>query len=121
LWFGLSSAFFCWFLLGIAEMFITWRACLHREAEGNASSHPGAMAAAFVVTFFLIGVVGAAGFVSYFTWRQLASERTLMEAEGRSRREYMALLGVIASITLGVGMVWMGLPLFLLRLCARVR
>lgn len=121
LWFGLSAAFFCWFLVGIAEMFITWRACLRQEDLGNASSHPGATAASFVVTFFLIAVVAAAGFMSYFNWRQLASERRLLEAEGRTRREYMALLGVIASFTLGVGMVWMSLPLFILRLCARVR
>lgn len=121
LWFGLSAAFFCWFLLGIAEMFITWRACLRQEALGNASSHPGATAASFVVTFLLMAVVAAAGFISYLSWRQLSSERRFIEAEGKSRREYMALLGVIASITLGAGMVWMSLPLFILRLCARVR
>lgn len=121
LWFGLSAAFFCWFLLGIAEMFITWRACLRREQLGNAFSDPSASAASFVVTFFLIGVAAAAGFVSYMNWRRLSSQRKFIEAEGRGRPEFMALIGVIASVTLGVGMVWMGLPLFILRLCARVR
>ena len=121
LWFGLSAAFFCWFLVGIAEMFITWRACMRREQLGNAFSDPSATAASFVVTFVLIGVVAAAGFVSYMNWRRLSSQRKFIEAEGRGRSEFMALIGVIASITLGAGMVWMGLPLFILRLCARVR
>lgn len=121
LWFGLSAAFFCWFLVGIAEMFITWRACLRREAMGNAFSDPAATAASFVVSFFLIGVVAAAGYVSYVNWRNLSSQRKFIEAEGWGRREFMALIGVISSLTLGAGMVWMSLPLFILRLCARVR
>ena len=121
LWFGLSAAFFCWFLVGIAEMFITWRACLRREEFGNSFHDPAATAASFVVTFFLIAVVAAAGFVSYKDWRRLSSQRRFLDAEGRGRREFMALIGVISSLTLGAGMVWMSLPLFILHLCARVR
>lgn len=121
LWFGLSAAFICWFLVGIAEMFITWRACLRREQLGNAFSDPAATAASFVVTFFLIGVAATGGFISYMNWRSLSQQRKFIEAEGRGRPEFMALIGVIVSFTLGVGMVWMGLPLFILRLCARVR
>ncbi|HET9792447.1 MAG TPA: hypothetical protein VFR08_14210, partial [Candidatus Angelobacter sp.] len=41
LWFGFSAAFLCWFGLGIADVLITWRECLHHEQFGNASSHPG--------------------------------------------------------------------------------
>ena len=122
LWFGLATAFFAWHLLGTAEMFITWRACLHNEAFGNASSNPAALAAAFAVTGFLIAMTATAGFISYRSWRTLSQARhRLYEAEGRGRREYMALLGVFVSFTLGVGMVWMLLPLFILRFCARVR
>jgi hypothetical protein len=121
LWFGLSTAFFCWFLLGIAEMFITWRACLHNEQFGQASSNPAAMAAAFAVSGFLLAVTAFAGFTSYRIWRRLSAERHVYEGEGRGRREYMALLGVLVSFTLGVGMVWMLLPLFILQYCLRMR
>ena len=121
LWFGLSAAFFCWFLLGIAEMFITWRACLHNEQFGQASSNPPALAAAFAVSGFLLAVAAFGGFAAYRTWRRLSSERHVYEGEGRGRREYMALLGVIVSFTLGVGMVWMLLPLFILQFCLRMR
>lgn len=110
-----------WFLVGIAEMFITWRACIHNEQFGNASSHPSATAASFVVSFFLLGLVAAAGFISYNEWRRLSTQRSLVEAEGRGQHEYLALVGVFFSVTLGAGMVWMCLPLFILRLCARVR
>lgn len=102
-------------------MFITWRACLHNEDFGNASAHPSATAAAFIVTFLLIALVAAAGFVSYANWRKLSPQTKLIEAEGRGHHEFIALLGIYVSLTLGVGMVWMGLPLFILRLCARVR
>ncbi|HEX4066911.1 MAG TPA: hypothetical protein VHZ09_12880 [Acidobacteriaceae bacterium] len=120
LWFGVVAAGSAWFLLGIAEMFITWRACMHNEEFGNASSNNPAMAAAFVVSFFLLGTVATAGFVSYRAWRKLSTQR-FVEAEGRGPNEFIALVGVIVSITLGAGMVWMCLPLFILRLCARVR
>lgn len=102
-------------------MFITWRACMHNEEFGNATSHPGATAASFIVSFFLLGAVAAAGWLSYRTWRRLSTQRSLVEAEGRGHHEFIALVGVFFSITLGAGMVWMLLPLFILRLCARVR
>lgn len=121
LWFGLAASGFAWFGLGVAEMFLTWRACLHNEEFGNASSHPASMIAAWVVTAFLIGVAAAAGFISYRNWRELSAQKHLIEAEGRDRKEFMALLGVFVSFTLGMGMVWMGIPLIIIRLCARTR
>lgn len=121
LWFGLAASAFAWFGLGLAEMFITWRACLHNEEFGNASSHPASMAAAFAVSGFLIALAATAGFLSWNSWRRLAAERRLIDAEGRGRRDYMALLGMFVSLTLGAGMVWMLLPLFILQLCARIR
>jgi hypothetical protein len=121
LWLGVVVSGAAWFAVGIAEMFITWRACLHNEQLGTASSHPAATTAAFVVSFFLLGLVAAAGFLSYRTWRRLSTQRSLMEAEGRGHHEFVALVGVFFSLTLGAGMVWMCLPLFIIRLCARVR
>jgi hypothetical protein len=121
LWWGVIAAGSAWFLLGIAEMFITWRACMHNEEFGNASSNNPAMAAAYIVSFFLLGTVAAAGFFSYRAWRKISTQRSLVEAEGRAPNEFVALVGIFVSITLGAGMVWMCLPLFILRLCARVR
>lgn len=121
LWFGVVASATAWFAVGIAEMFITWRACMHNEQLGTASSHPAATAASFVVSFFLLGLVATAGWVSYTTWRRLSTQKSLVEAEGREHHEFLALVGVFFSLTLGAGMVWMSLPLFIIRLCARVR
>ena len=110
-----------WFVTGIAEMFITWRACLHNEQFGNASSHPAATLSAFVVSWLLIGLAAAAGFLSWSHWRRLSSQRDLLHAEGRAHQEFIALAGIFFSFTLGIGMVWMALPLFILRMCARIR
>lgn len=121
LWFGVVAAAIAWFLTGIAEMFITWRACLHTEQFGNATSHPWATVTSFVVSWFLIGVAATAGFVSWMNWRRLSAKRHLLESEGHSHREFLAMIGIFISFTLGVGMVWMAIPLFILRYCARVR
>lgn len=121
LWIGVVASGSAWFALGFAEMFITWRACLHNEAFGNASSHPPATAAAFTVTFLLIGLAAAAGCLSYTYWRRFSGQRSMLRTDANDYREFVALVGVIVSFTLGIGMVWMGLPLFILRLCARVR
>ncbi|HTZ57500.1 MAG TPA: hypothetical protein VMB49_05355 [Acidobacteriaceae bacterium] len=121
IWVGVVAAGAAWFLLGIAEMFITWRACMHNEEFGNASRDVPAMAAAFAVSFFLLALVAAGGFFSYQTWRKFSTQPRLAEAEGHSVQEFLSLLGIFFSVTLGAGMVWMTLPLFLLRLCARVR
>ena len=121
LWFGVVVSGTAWFAVGIAEMFITWRACLHNEQFGNASAHSWDMVAAYVVSFFLLGLVATAGLLSYRIWRRLSTQRSLVEAEGRGHHEFIALVGVFFSVTLGAGMVWMCIPLFILRLCARVR
>jgi len=121
LWLGVVTAGAAWFALGIAEMFITWRACMHNEQFGNSIGNGAAMGASFVVSFLLLGLVAAAGFASWIAWRKASAQRSLVEAEGRTMQEFLPLVGVFFCLTLGVGMVWMTLPLFILRLCARVR
>jgi heme/copper-type cytochrome/quinol oxidase subunit 3 len=39
----------------------------------------------------------------------------------RGRKEYMALAGVFISITLGIGIVWLSIPISVLNICARQR
>ena len=123
LWFGLATAFFAWFLAATAGMFITWRAGLHNEAFGNAVSEPWAYAAAFGSIGLLLLLTIVAGIAAHRSWRRLApdSERSILEAEGRGRRDYMAQLGVFISITLGMGIVWMLIPHFILQYCLRMR
>lgn len=121
LWFGFSAAFVCWFGLGIADVLITWRACLHQEAFGNASHHPGLLTLNIIIFFALLAISITAGILSYKNWRILSGEKNVFEAEAYRSREYLAMLGVIMSITLTLGTIWFGIPLFVIQLCARVR
>jgi hypothetical protein len=102
-------------------MLITWRACVHEEQFGGPSSHPGALALYFVMWIVLFGLVTFAGTMSYRSWRTLSGARKLLAAEGQERKEFMSLAGLFISLTLGVGMVWLCLPLFILQMCARAR
>jgi hypothetical protein len=121
LWFGLTAAALCWMGLGIADVLITWRACLHQEAFGGASSHPGLRVLNIVLFLVLLVITVVAGAMSYRNWRHLAGGIEIQRAEATGAREYLALLGVFISITLGIGIVWFGLPLLILSLCVRTR
>lgn len=123
LWFGFGAAFLCWFGLGIADVLITWRECLHEEAFGLPSSHPGLLTLNIIIFLALLAISVTAGIVSYRNWRVLSEEKdtNVFKAQAYHSREYVAMIGVIMSVALTVGTIWFGLPLFIIQLCSRVR
>ncbi len=121
LWFQVTASSAAWFLLGTADMFITWRACVHHEQFGGPSSHPGARVLLFLAGAVFLGLSVLAGAMSYYGWRELSGKSDLLCAEGRERKEFMAQAGLFMSLLLGIGTVWMCLPLFILELCTRTR
>jgi hypothetical protein len=121
LWFGVAASAAAWFVLGLADVLLTWAACLHREQFGGASSHPGIRLLTLLITFVLFATILASGIVSYRNWRRLSADPDLESAEGRGREEFMALLGVFVSLTLGFSVIWFALPFFILDLCVRTR
>ena len=121
LWFGFAASAAAWTGLGIADILITWKACLHQEQFGGPSAHPGMRTLSFVITLLLLGTAIAAGTMSYRNWRRLSGEVRLWDAEGQGRQEFMALIGVFMSLTLGIGILWLGLPLLIIELCVRTR
>ncbi|MGB8130175.1 MAG: hypothetical protein WCG81_10325 [Candidatus Angelobacter sp.] len=121
LWFGFAGSACAWIGLGIADLLITWRACLGEEQYGGAHMQPGFRALYIVVTLALFVGAIVAGFVSYKNWQQLSAEHELSQAEGRGRAEYMALAGVFISFTLGIGIIWLAIPIGLLNMCVRAR
>jgi hypothetical protein len=110
-----------WVAIYIADIIITWQACLHHEQTGEASSHPGLLILAMVVFFILLATALLAGFLAYRAWRKRAGPGKFFEAEGEDRHEYMAMIGVLMTITMAVGILWMGLPLWIISLCVRTR
>lgn len=121
LWFEFAASAIAWHCLGALDMVIVWRACVHLEQFGSPSSHPGARILQFALWITLFSLTALAGGMSYRTWRTLSDTPKLLRAEGRERKEFMSLSGLFISVSLGVGFLWMCLPLFILQMCERAR
>lgn len=121
LWFGFATAACAWVTLGCVDILIAWRACTFQEGNGIPPSHQPVRVAIAALAVFFWGIAVGAGVTSYRNWRRLSSEPHLLATQAVDRQEFMALLGVIVSVTLGMGMVWLALPPFFLDLCWRAR
>jgi hypothetical protein len=121
LWFEVAGSGVAWFALGLADLMITWRACVHEEQFGGPSAHPGAHATYFVMWLLLAGLALLAGTLSYRSWRMFVGIGDLLDSEGRERKEFMSQAGFFVSLTLGIGIVWLSLPLFIIQMCLRTR
>lgn len=121
LWFGVGASVWAWFGVGLSDMFITWQACVHAEQFGGPSAHPGARVLFFLFTFLLLGVAAVAGAISYSNWHRLSGIKALLRTEATDRKEFMAWAGLFISFTLGIGIVWLCLPLFIIQMCVRAR
>ena len=69
----------------------------------------------------LMGLAAVAGTMSYRNWRKLSGASEVLRAEATERKAFMAWAGLFISFTLGVGIVWLCLPLFILQMCIRAR
>lgn len=121
LWFGCITSAVAWVALGCTDIVINWRACQHQVSYGTPAAQPGVR--------LLIGLLGTAffilavwsGVVSYRNWRRLTSQKQFMEAQAVERREFLSVLGVIITITMGMGILWLSLPPIFIDICWRAR
>lgn len=121
LWFGLSASVVAWVSLGCLDIFITFAACTHQDQFGIPGDHPAVTGMCFALAVLLLGVTVIAGVTSYRSWRRLSQQQGLLETQAVDRKEFMALLGVIISVTLGMGIVWLALPPLFIELCWRAK
>jgi hypothetical protein len=121
LWFGLSASAVAWILLGCLDIFITFAACTHQDQFGVPGDHPGVAEICLALAILLLAVTVAAGVTSYRNWRALSQRAHIIETQAVDRGEFMALLGVIVSVTLGMGIVWLALPPLFIDLCWRAK
>ena len=115
LWFGFGGAGIAWATLGVADLLIAWWFCGHRENAGRTG--------AFVIvalTVLLLATAMGAGWTGYVTWRN-ASRTRLGRSEAVGRQEFMGMVGLLMAISLGVGIVWLGLAAAIVDLCTRAR
>lgn len=120
-WFALWGPAAAWVVLFSVNIVITWQACLHHEQLGGASSHDRLLILNMVVFLVLLATTVLAGVLAYRAWRQRAGAGSFIHAEAEDRHEYMAMIGVLMTVTMGLGTIWLGLPLWLVSLCVRTR
>jgi hypothetical protein len=121
LWFGFSGAALAWIVAGLVDAWLAWVACMGHEAGSGVFTSVGMRVLLGVVTFALLGVAIAGGLISFRNWRRLSESHDFIEAEGRGREQFMALVGVFISVSLGIGIVWFALPIYILGICVRAR
>lgn len=121
LWFGFATAAAAWVLLGCLDICINWRACTHQLDYGIPSPHPQARILISALALVLLIVAITAGVTSYRNWRALSAHSDILDTNAVERREFMAVLGVIVSVTMGAGILWLSIPPFFLDICWRSR
>jgi len=121
LWFGFSGAAAAWAFAGFLDATLAWFACMGGELDNGPFTPVGMRILLGIITFVLLATAAAGGIISYSNWRKLSQSRDWMHAEGRGRMQYMALCGVIVSVTLGLGIIWFSIPIYILGVCVRAR
>jgi hypothetical protein len=120
LWFGLLTTAIAWVSLGCIDILINWRACTHQEDYGIPPAQYGPRVLIGGIAVLLLIISFIAGLTSYRNWRHL-SQQSLLEGEAVERHQFMAYIGVIISITLGMGILWLAIPPLFLDICWRAR
>jgi hypothetical protein len=121
LWFGAITAAVAWTLLGMIDIVITWRSCMVQEDYGIPTPQPGSRILYGALAFVFLVLSVYAGYVSYRTFRYLTNGHKLMEVEAVPRKEFFAYVGLVVTVTMGMGILWLGLPPIFLDLCWRAR
>ncbi len=121
LWFGLAAAAAMWLTVGAADLLIVWQGCAYAPTYGVGQRHVSAQRLSFVIAAVLFVVAFAGGIISYRNWRALSQHGHFLNARATDRREFMAALGVIISVTLGLGIVWLALPPLMVQFCTRAK
>jgi hypothetical protein len=121
LWFGLTTPAIAWVSLGIINIIIEWKMCWRHGQGAVPAGHSFGRGLSIVISIALLGLGIAAGVTSYRNWRKLSDERHLLHALGTERREFMALMALFVSVTLGMGMFWLMLTPFIITACERAK
>jgi hypothetical protein len=122
LWFGFIASFIAWCSAGCLDVMVVW-ACAHQEEYGVPPPHPLARVVFGLLAVVLLVLSLYSGIVSFRNWQKLSARahQKFLDSQAVERREYMAVLGVIITVTVGMGIVWLALPPIFLEFCWRVR
>lgn len=121
LWFGLATSAVAWLALGFIDLMIVWQVCAYAPEYGVARAHDAARWASGIIGLFLFAIALTAGITSYRNWRAISADSNILEAKASDRREYMAVVGVLITLTLGAGIIFLAIPPLIVDYCVRVR
>ncbi|HUN84819.1 MAG TPA: hypothetical protein VMU48_10590 [Terracidiphilus sp.] len=121
LWFGFVATAIAWASAGCLDVIIAWRACTHQEDFGIPPEHSYARILAGLLALALLLISVVSGIISYRNWKRLSASKAFLDAQAVERREFLAVLGVIITVTLGMGIVWLALPPIFIDFCWRAR
>jgi hypothetical protein len=119
LWFGFAGAGVAWVLAGLLNVLLAGATCTRDKPALFSSGQTEMHIVLAVLTFLLLALAAWAGIVSFQNWRTLSRQEDFVDAEGRGRKEFMAVFGVFVSASLGMGIIWFVLPIYIVRMCVR--
>ncbi|HTU32955.1 MAG TPA: hypothetical protein VMF66_04040 [Candidatus Acidoferrum sp.] len=119
LWFGLAATLAAFSIDGYLGFVITWRTCFIGHGQLGALSVEGVrwLLVAITVVLFAVSVIG--GVTSYRHWKQVSNSNEMRHSESSGTTEFVAMLTVLCSVALSVGIVWLSLPLIFVDVCMR--
>jgi hypothetical protein len=121
LWFGTAGTVVAWVLAGILNVLFAWQACMGGEAGWGPFTSTGMEILLGCITFGLLTVGVFSGITAYRNWRTLSDTSDLISAEAKERKQFMGLVGIVVGVTLGLGMAWFSIPVYVLNYCTRWR
>ncbi|MGH9325202.1 MAG: hypothetical protein ACRD2B_00725 [Terriglobia bacterium] len=121
LWFGTFAAGVAWTLTGLIDGLLAWQACMSGPAKHGVYTQLGMHILLGVITFGFLAITIIAGVISFRNWRAYSQESSFLSAEGRDRREFMSMAGVFVAASLGMGIIWFALAVYIIRVCMQAR
>src|SRR5665213_4204684 len=121
LWFGFAGSAAAWLALFTADLLLAWKMCTELPNGSDVLSLGWAIYLFAALTLILLAVTIAAGIVSFGNFQRISNHASLAHTEATGREEFMALGGMFISLVLGLGIVWLGIPLIIINLCTRAR
>jgi hypothetical protein len=121
LWYGFSAAPAAWAIQGLVGVIVSSQVCPADVSNWGLLGQGGIRLLLGVVTLCALVVAISAGVISFQSWQRLAGGRELIHAPARTREAFMSVGGVLISTVFTLGILWAGIPLIMLQICARAR
>jgi len=121
LWYGFTAAPAAWVLQELLGVIVSAQLCPANLPNWGAIGENGVRLLLGLITAILFVVAISAGIVAFENWRALSGHRSVVHAEGSSRKAFMSVGGILISSSFAVGLLWSGIPLIMLQQCMRAQ